>query len=249
MTGSCQHDRPPRAARLAHDIQRPGFQIDSGISLTVGCGRVHAATIPNDRVRSQFGRQTTHAEEHHEHGGLPTFLAQTQREKADMNRVAAEKQRFRSLGRFGQLISAVGWVAVAVGALAVVLSLSQVQQRDNVAAMLAGMGVMGGLGVAAYGFLMVVSGQSISCFVSIENNTHALLVAQRKTLDLLTSSEGGGGPEKASAGGGDPNAAEAPIEIGEHLVAYNGQRYECRRCGELRPTLTQFHDFACVATG
>lgn len=51
--------------------------------------------------------------------------------------------------------------------------------------MLAGLCVMGGLGVVAYGFLMVVSRQRISCFVSIENNRDALLPAQRKTLELL----------------------------------------------------------------
>jgi hypothetical protein len=121
-----------------------------------------------------------------------------------MNSVAGEGQRFKSLGFFGQIISFVGWVTVVVGVLAVVLSLSQVQQRDNVAAMLAGMGVMGGLGVVASGFLMVVSGQSISCFVSIENNTHALLVAQRKTLDLLTDQQGAGGLEKPAASASDP---------------------------------------------
>lgn len=88
----------------------------------------------------------------------------------------------------------------------VLLSLSHARQ-EGVAAMLGGLGVMGGLGVAAHGFLVVVSGQGISCFVSIENHTHASLLSQRKTLELLSGPEGGGRVEKPTATCGGTGAA------------------------------------------
>jgi hypothetical protein len=45
---------------------------------------------------------------------------------------------------------------------------------------------VGGLTVAAWGFLTVVSGQSISCFVSTENNAHAALGARREPREQTT---------------------------------------------------------------
>jgi len=42
-----------------------------------------------------------------------------------------------------------------------------------------------GLLVAVYGLILVASGQGISCFVSLENNTHATMVAQQAMLSLM----------------------------------------------------------------
>ena len=74
---------------------------------------------------------------------------------------------FKSLLAYGRTISGVGWVAVVVGGIS--LLVGSVKSIDNNE--FGVLGLMGGLLIGIFGFLIVTMGQMISCFVTIEKNT------------------------------------------------------------------------------
>jgi hypothetical protein len=89
----------------------------------------------------------------------------------------------------GSIISALGWIVVAGGGIVgfvAMVAMAGLQGRrggTGLGALLAG---APGLLVAISGVLIVAAGQAISCFISIEANTHATLEAQTAILKSMT---------------------------------------------------------------
>lgn len=104
----------------------------------------------------------------------------------DIGKPGVESQRFKTLLAFGKFFSAIGWVVAVIGGIMLVPGLNQLargsQFGDGMSAMV-GLGT--GLLVAVFGLMLVASGQGISCFVSIEGNTHSMLVAQHSILSVM----------------------------------------------------------------
>ncbi len=100
-----------------------------------------------------------------------------------METIATENQRYKTLLTFGKFFSLVGWIVVAIGGIMFLVGLGQLGQRNIFGG--GAMGLVTGLLIAVYGIMLVASGQGISCFVSIENNTHATMLAQREILNTM----------------------------------------------------------------
>ena len=81
------------------------------------------------------------------------------------NKQSSVKGRFSTLLGVGQFVSIIGWLLVIGGSIAFVAGLSA--DRAPVA-----LTIVGGVVGVAFGLLIVAIGQSVSCFVSIENNTY-----------------------------------------------------------------------------
>lgn len=108
-----------------------------------------------------------------------------------METIATENQRYKTLLAFGKFFSFIGWVIVVIGAIIIFVGLSQFGQRSAFggSSPFGPMGLVTGLLVAVYGIMLVASGQGISCFVSIENNTYATMLAQQAILNLMSKSK------------------------------------------------------------
>ena len=91
-------------------------------------------------------------------------------------------ERYQTLLSFGKLFSFVGWAVVVLGGGGMVVLGVQGEMAWS---------VLAGIGVAIYGLLIVAGGQAISCFVSIENNTHATLLVQQNMLALMQKKQEG----------------------------------------------------------
>ncbi|MBI3697301.1 MAG: hypothetical protein HY238_21000 [Acidobacteria bacterium] len=90
--------------------------------------------------------------------------------------------RFRTLLGHGKLISGFGWAAVAFGALLGLPGLfTFLGDRSDRA--VGGLLMIGGTILGVYGLGMVIAGQMISCFVSIERNT-------RVTFEVISQLSG-----------------------------------------------------------
>ena len=109
----------------------------------------------------------------------------------NMETITAENQRYKTLLAFGKFFSFIGWVVVVIGGIIFFVGLSQLGQRDlfGGSSSIGSMGLVTGLLVAIYGIMLVASGQGISCFVSIENNTHATMLAQQAILNIMHKSK------------------------------------------------------------
>ena len=83
----------------------------------------------------------------------------------------AESYKFKTLLGYGKVISGLGWVVAALGMVGLIGGLASGQEEGLLLAGGAFFGILLGIG-------MVASGQLITCFVSIENNT-------RSTYELL----------------------------------------------------------------
>jgi len=102
-----------------------------------------------------------------------------------METITTESQRYKTLLGFGKFFGFIGWAFVVIGGIIFLAGLS----GSFVMSRYIGGGIMGlltGLLVAVYGLMLVASGQGISCFVSIEHNTHATMVAQQTILTLMS---------------------------------------------------------------
>ncbi len=85
---------------------------------------------------------------------------------SDIDRELKEIYHFKTLLGYGKLISGVGWVIVIIGILSIIGGLASLDEF--------GIAIVGGaLFLIISGIGMVISGQVISCFVSIEKNTRA----------------------------------------------------------------------------
>ncbi len=88
--------------------------------------------------------------------------------------------KFATLLGYGKFMSGAGWVLIIIAAL---IFLARVASSDNEITIM--FAIMGSFVSALTGFLLVVSGQAISCFVSIEKNTRLtseLLKEQNQTI-------------------------------------------------------------------
>jgi len=105
-----------------------------------------------------------------------------------MATITTDSERFKTLLAFGKFFSFIGWVVVIIGVIISFVGVSQLGQRSGFGggtSPLGPAGLVSGLLVAVYGLILVASGQGITCFVSIENNTHATMVAQQAILNLM----------------------------------------------------------------
>jgi hypothetical protein len=79
--------------------------------------------------------------------------------------------KYRSLYTLSKILSFIGWVVVALSAIAVGAAIGALES-SQLASRFAFTPVLGGgLGGLAVGILLVVQGQLIACFASIEKNT------------------------------------------------------------------------------
>ncbi|MHB9041583.1 MAG: hypothetical protein ACYC4T_13085 [Melioribacteraceae bacterium] len=86
--------------------------------------------------------------------------------------------RFKTLLSLGKTISIIGWVIVGFAGLTIFSSLTSCVSNDSFAKAIGLLSFPIGLLTGAFGYLFVAMGQMISCFVSMEDNTH-------KTAELL----------------------------------------------------------------
>jgi hypothetical protein len=110
----------------------------------------------------------------------------------------------------GKIISTLGWIVVAGGgvvgfvAMAAVAGLQGRRGGNPLGIILAG---GPGLLVSIGGMLVVAAGQAISCFISIEKNTHATSEAQAAIYKSMTGRSLPGGVAKV----GEDAQPEKPI--------------------------------------
>lgn len=80
--------------------------------------------------------------------------------------------RFKSLLALGRTITIIGWVIVGFAGLTIFSSLTSCVSNDGFAKAIGLLSFPIGLLTGAFGYLFVAMGQMISCFVSMEDNTH-----------------------------------------------------------------------------
>jgi hypothetical protein len=86
--------------------------------------------------------------------------------------------RFKTLLSLGKTITIIGWVIVGFAALTIFSSLKSCVSNDSFAKAIGMLSFPIGLLSGAFGYFFVAMGQMISCFVSMEDNTH-------ETVELL----------------------------------------------------------------
>lgn len=94
-------------------------------------------------------------------------------------------QRYKTLLGFGKFFSFIGWLLVGLGALVFLMGFIGVGAMRNPFGGILALGFFSGLPLALFGIMFVAGGQGISCFVSIEHNTHATMLAQQAALNFL----------------------------------------------------------------
>ncbi|PIS27843.1 MAG: hypothetical protein COT43_08455 [Candidatus Marinimicrobia bacterium CG08_land_8_20_14_0_20_45_22] len=87
------------------------------------------------------------------------------------------EHRFETLVTTGKITSFIGWIITGIGLLALLVGLLYLAQGDSATVTL----ISGVIGVIT-GIMWIAIGQSISCFVAIEENTRktAVLLAREK---------------------------------------------------------------------
>lgn len=80
--------------------------------------------------------------------------------------------RFKTLLSLGRTITIIGWVIVGFAGLTIFSSLTSCVSNDGFAKAIGLLSFPIGLLTGAFGYLFVAMGQMISCFVSMEDNTH-----------------------------------------------------------------------------
>lgn len=96
------------------------------------------------------------------------FIAKKQpkEQAASSTSTISSSYQFKTLLGYGKFISGFGWFVVLIGIISIIGGLASGNE--------AGFGIAGGaLVLIILGISMVISGQVISCFVSIEKNTRA----------------------------------------------------------------------------
>jgi uncharacterized membrane protein len=91
------------------------------------------------------------------------------------------KYQFKTLLSYGRLVSSLGWVIFIVGFIVILLSIAMISKRGNP---LGFMSIIWGAITAISGISIVIWGQIISCFVSIERNTRATYIAVKESVKL-----------------------------------------------------------------
>ena len=91
--------------------------------------------------------------------------------QAGVSNAYRETYQFKTLLGYGKFISGLGWFIVFLGIIAIIAGIASRQTTGFAAA-------IGGVITALMGISFIVSGQVVSCFVSIEKNT-------RETYEIL----------------------------------------------------------------
>jgi len=102
---------------------------------------------------------------------------------ADQEDNVEKSGEFKSLGGFGKTISSVGWGITVLGvAVSVLGALTKLGKLDE-------MLVVIGIIMVPFGFIVVISGQAISCMVAIARHTETtnniLIKNQTELLEAL----------------------------------------------------------------
>ncbi len=93
-------------------------------------------------------------------------VSESEKIATQTNQTESASYQFKTLLGYGKFISGFGWFVVLIGIIAIIVGLASGEE--------AGFGIAGGaLILIILGISMVISGQVISCFVSIEKNTRA----------------------------------------------------------------------------
>ena len=92
-------------------------------------------------------------------------------------RIESLEPRFRTLSGYAKLISGAGWIVVVLGVVQVIVGLGYIQTLGPVF-------LVSGIPVAVIGLVIVASGQVITCFVAIEENTRATSTLLRGREDI-----------------------------------------------------------------
>lgn len=95
---------------------------------------------------------------------------------------AEVKYHFKTLLGYGKLISGLGWAVVILGIITIIAGLSKAEDAWDIVA-------IRNIIIIILGFGMAISGQVISCFVSIERNTRATYEILKKQSDEQTQQE------------------------------------------------------------
>ncbi len=135
-------------------------------------------------------------------------------------------QRYKTLLGFGKFFSFMGWALVGVGALVFLLGFLGVGgSRSSFGGnQILAIGFLSGLPLALSGLMMVAGGQGISCFVSIEHNTHVTMLAQQAALSFLRGQTPMPGPSTNTSLPTNPKVesmpltTEAPREVAFHCI-------------------------------
>ena len=134
--------------------------------------------------------------------------------------------KFQVLLTSGQIIIGTGWILIGIGIISLVLGLS-----FGKAGLLAGL--IGASVIAGYGILMIVVGQSIACFVSMEKYTRGSYeLLKRQILDTNHTQQSS---ELASV-----NTAKISIENKSPIP-----RNKCTACN----TVFEGHSTKCPSCG
>ena len=97
---------------------------------------------------------------------------------ADQEVNVEESGAYKSLGKFGQTISSLGWVLALIGLIW--FGVVWVKGSEEAAFI--------GIPISLVGFLLVIGGQGISCMVAIARNTETtnnILTRQTELLETL----------------------------------------------------------------
>ena len=86
--------------------------------------------------------------------------------------------RFKTLLALGTTLSTVGQIIIGVGGLVAFIGLVSLVGGDSISKPFGLIALTSGLLMVGLGYLIVANGQIISCFVSMEDNTH-------KTVETL----------------------------------------------------------------
>jgi hypothetical protein len=105
-------------------------------------------------------------------------------------RTSSPKIHFKTLSRYGKFISGIGWVLVAIGIIGILLSIALMGENNFYLAPQIGFGIIVcSLLLGISGISLVVFGQTVSCFVAIENNTRATYDAINSQADMVHPKE------------------------------------------------------------
>ena len=130
--------------------------------------------------------------------------------------------RFKALLNYGATMAVVGWILVVVGGIMCFMGFTGCLASDPFAKLSGMMSFSIGVLVAIIGFLIVVNGEAVLCFVSIENNTFNTANSFSSMMDEKNSLKISSTEEK------NDSENKYCYKCGEPII--EGYNF-CRRCG------------------
>lgn len=137
-------------------------------------------------------------------------------------KILNSNSRFRALLRYGEMMSAVGWVLVVVGGIMFFMGFTGCLSSDPFAKGFGMISLSIGILVATMGFMIVVNGEAVTCFVSIGHNTFD--IAQNFPTLIDNKSNSGEPPPE----GRNDTESKFCYKCGEPIV--DGYNF-CKGCG------------------